>query len=306
MRSVALALLLVMLLACRPEPPRTETGAPIDGLLLHEVDWNPTHALLEGVQEVADDGPVVAVVTRRGATVLTAGAVAFQDQKAWTSATVVPGADGAPHWIVLVGGDGHVAYLKNKSTLEDVSPRYGLDGVAVRRATPSGGATVAFQLDREMAVADGTRVARYASPLYLMLAGGGGAIAGTLEDRIDVLRPSEKTATSYALPHVLAIAVGSDGTLYAARRALRHGRGADALPHLSRSARKDPRPRRFWPASVVRRRRCARRHRWGEGHARGSVAHERRCEALVLAVRRCLGPRSRGAPPLPARPASVA
>jgi hypothetical protein len=99
---------------------------------------------------------------------------------------------------------------------------------------------VAFQLDQGLAVADGTTVARYSSPPYLMLAGGGGAIAGTLADRIEVLRPSEKSSTSYLLSGVLATAVGSDGTLYAATRDGLYA--TDAVRSLSRVFR-DPRGR---------------------------------------------------------------
>jgi hypothetical protein len=240
MRLHSFVPLLIGLLACTPEPPRTETGAPIESLVLHEVDWNPTHASLERVQAVADDGSVVAVVTRDGATVFAAGAVAFHDRNAWTSATVVPGADGSRHWIMLVSGDGRVAYLRNKSTFEDVSSRYGLDHVPVRRVTLTGGAAVAFQLDQAIAVADGSRVARYSSPPYLTLTGGGGVIAGTLADRIDVIRPWEKSATFYPLPGALATAVGSDGTLYAATKDGLYA--TDAVRSLSRIFR-DPQAR---------------------------------------------------------------
>ena len=206
---------------CAVQPPHTANGAPVAPLVVHRVEWNVNHVPVANVRAVADDGGVVAVLTDRGASVFSAGALAATDTKAegWTSASVIPGADGAPRWIVGVDSVGRVDYLRNLTEFETVSPRYGLEGARVRSVVALGGASVAFVLDRELAIADGKRVTHYATAPLSQVAGGGGTLVGVATDAVQVFRTTEKTGVSFPLPGVLAAAVGADGKVYAATSA---------------------------------------------------------------------------------------
>jgi len=188
---------------------------------VRRLEWNVNHVPLSNVRAVADDGGVVAVLTGSGASVFSAGALAATDTKGegWTSASVIPGADGSPRWIVGVDALGKVEYLRNLSEFEDVSPRYGLEGARVRSVVALGGASVAFVLDHELAIADGKRVTHYPTAPLSQVAGGGGALVGVTTDAVHVFRTTEKTGVSFPLPGVLAAAVGAEGKVYAATRA---------------------------------------------------------------------------------------
>jgi len=77
-------------------------------------------------------------------------------------------------WIVGVDGEGHVRRLIGKSTLEPVSDRFGLADARVSAVASLGGHMSAFRLQDQIAVADGKKVARYATGGLSSFAGGGG------------------------------------------------------------------------------------------------------------------------------------
>ena len=216
-RARTLGWLPLLLLSCAGTLPRTESGAPVSALVLRPVEWNTASVPLVHVRGVVDDGNVVVVVADGGARILVAGALAATDAKA-TDATVmavVPGADGTAQWLVLAEASGHLRYLHNLSTFEDVSARYGLVTEAVHGVTALGEGASEFLLDHEIAIADGHHLTRYATLPLTELAGANGVSVGVATDAIVVIRVKEQTRATYPLPHVTHAAVGMDGRVYA-------------------------------------------------------------------------------------------
>jgi mono/diheme cytochrome c family protein len=187
-------------------------------LAVRLVAWNPSNADVGAVRAVADAGSVVAVFADGRATVLSSGAVVATDtaHAAWVGAQTIPGADGSARWIVGVGGDGRVYYLRGMSAFEDVTARYGL-AQPVRGAALLGPALVGFRLEGgDIAVADGEQVTRYAAPGAVdAFAGGGGLGAARGQGVVYVVDPRAKTSRTYAVPGVRDVALGADGRLFA-------------------------------------------------------------------------------------------
>jgi len=210
--------LVILLSACAAELPRAENGAPIAPFAVRAVDWNVTHVPLSAVPGVADDGGIVVVLTEEGAKIFSSGAEIATDTKEtrWIGAGVLPGPDGSPRWIVAVSADGEVSYLRNLTTFEDVSPRFGFEGFPVLGVASLGGRSAAFQLHDELAIADGRRVTRYKTAPFAQVTGGAGIVVGVTNDGLQVFRVSERSGATYALPHVTTAAVGPDGRIYAA------------------------------------------------------------------------------------------
>ena len=217
-RETALFGALLLASACAGELPRAENGAPIASLVVRAVEWNVNKVPLTAVRGVADDGPVVVVLSDHAASVFLAGALVATDvaHEGWTSAGVLPGADGTPRWILGVDGKGRVEYLRNGAAFEDVSPRYGLDGVPVRALAALGGKSVVLQLDRELAVADGRHVTRFKAGPFAQVVAGAGLAVGVNAGGLQVFRTNDRSVSSYPLPQVTSAAVGPDGRVYAA------------------------------------------------------------------------------------------
>jgi hypothetical protein len=226
--ALASATVLSLLTGCGPAPHTRAAGA-LTPLSVRRVDWNPGGVKVGAVQAVADAGNVVAVFGDIGATVLSSGAAVTTDARVtgWASAETIAGADGSGRWIVGVGGQGHLYYLRGLSAFDDVSARYGLDGRKVRGATMIDASHVGFLLDQEVAVADGHRVTRYTTGPLLALAGGGGRAAGLAKDSIVSFDAASLTARSFPLPDVTRVVVGADGRLYATTPRAVYASGVD-------------------------------------------------------------------------------
>ena len=187
---LGLAFVAMSHLGCGPAPHTRGAGA-VSPLAVRSVAWNPSNAPVGSVRAVADAGDVVAVFSDRGATVFSVRSAVAIDAKVsdWTSAGSIAGADGTAQWIVGVSGAGRIYHLRGLSAFEDVTDRYGLGCAHVLGVTPLGSGSVGFLLGREIAIADGAHVTRYASPAgpaqgvtFDELVGGAGFGAGVAPD----------------------------------------------------------------------------------------------------------------------------
>jgi mono/diheme cytochrome c family protein len=219
--SLALALAALTgvapLVACGGVLPHSREAGAVGTLAVRPVEWNPSRADVGAVSAVADAGNVVAVFAQGKATVLSSGAVVATDHAVpgWVDADTIYGADGSPSWIVGIGADGNLYYLRNQSSFENVSARYGLDVRRVRGAAVLGPGWVGFLLDQEIALADGRRVTRYGAGSFAELTGGGGFGAALGGDRIDVFTAAQKSVQRYALTGATHVALDTGGRLYA-------------------------------------------------------------------------------------------
>ena len=186
--------------------------------MVRPVAWNPSGAHVGHVAAVAEAGSVLAVFADDGATVFSSGAVVATDRKArrWLDAGTIVGSDGASQWVVGIDGDGRVRYLHGSNSFEDVSARFGLEGLRVHGAAMLDARRAAFLLDGEMAVADGHRVTRYATGPLQALDGGAGKAVAVGQDMLVVFEGPAFGGKTYSLPGVKQAAIGSDGRIYAA------------------------------------------------------------------------------------------
>lgn len=214
--------LLAALLAsgCAPAAHTRAAGA-VSPLAVRAVTWNPAHAPLGKVSAVADGGDVVAVFSDRGAILFSARAPVATDPSVtdWLEAGAIAGADGSGQWLVGVSRRGRMYHVRGLSALEDVTDRYGLRGAPVLAATSLAPGFVGFLLGREIAIADGSQVTRYASGpdgiTFERLAGGAGFGAGITRQGAYVFDLARKGVLSYPLPGLTEVAFGPDGRLYA-------------------------------------------------------------------------------------------
>ena len=155
-------------------------------LQLKTVQWNAKSVSTGTVFAVADLNEDTVVFSSLGAMVFTAGLPLYTDAavQSWKSATVVPAGNLAGSWLMGVDGAGKVRRLRDRSLMEDVSDRYGLnldnvsDVVAVDPTTRT-----AFSLGAELAVSDGAKVTRY--PLaFSQISGGSGRVAGIVDGSV--------------------------------------------------------------------------------------------------------------------------
>lgn len=202
--------------ACGPPPHTREAGA-LSPLNVRRVAWNPAGVAVPKARAVAEAGDVVAVFSDDGATVFASGAQVASDRSVtgWRDAETLTGPDGSAGWIVGIGGDGRLYHLRARSAFEDVTERYGLGTEHVRGAAVLGGSPV-FLLDREVALADGHQVTRYAGGPFAEIAGGSQAAAFVGASGVAVLDPVRKAVTPFALPGATHAALGRGGRLYAA------------------------------------------------------------------------------------------
>jgi mono/diheme cytochrome c family protein len=206
---------LLLLAGCAADR-HTRAGGAVTPLAVKSVTWNPSETDVGPVSAVADAGGVVAVFGATGTTVLSAGVVVAHDAtiRNWVGARAIHGADGSARWIVGVDGGGRLHYVRGLSSLEDVTPRYGLDGRAVRGVAMLDPTRVGFLLDGEIAVADGARVTRFGAPLLHSLAGGAGDGVGVGTDAV-LFFDRTMSARTFPLRGVTAAVVGADGRIYA-------------------------------------------------------------------------------------------
>jgi mono/diheme cytochrome c family protein len=216
MKRVFVAAALLALAGCHKEGTTGEIGR--ESLALRSVEFNPQKADLGKISAVTDQGQSAVVFGDKGATVLLAGAVSGGDGSitTWSSAGVIPAADGEGEWMIGVGATGEVYTLDASMELQSISDRYGLLGQEVRAAVSLGAPGAAFLLDKQIAVADGKDVTRYDLPVT-SFAGAKGRIAGLDGKSVHVFDP--KSGKDSIVPIAAAyIAFDNEGKVIAATK----------------------------------------------------------------------------------------
>jgi cytochrome c5 len=105
--------------------------------------------------------------------------------------------------------------VRARSTLEDVSDRYGLSDDAVQMAFALGGSLVAFVLDQSIAMADGKTVERYAVEATSGASGGVKRVAALgAGGRVVVLDVEPETLTIFSVPSAMATAIDAEGHVF--------------------------------------------------------------------------------------------
>lgn len=135
-------------------PP--EMPAPPEPLLVRQVDWNGQHIPLGQVAALAEQGEDLIILSDLGALLFSNGQLQASDVtiRAWRQGAVITAADLSGTWLAGIDAEGRVRRLRNRSVMDDVSARYGLDAEVVRALCPLGGGKVAFLLDEGLLVAD--------------------------------------------------------------------------------------------------------------------------------------------------------
>jgi hypothetical protein len=205
------------------------TAVTVSPLAVRPVNWNPDQTNLGKISAVTDLADAVVVFSDQGMSQLVAGAVSATDGSVvtWTSAGVVPAADGAGQWAVGVDGTGAVYTVDPQVQLEKVSDRWGLLGQHVHAVAATGGRGAAFQLDGQVAVADGTNVTQYALSLT-GLAGAGGRLAGISGDgKLHVFDVTSGSDRAFVVPGVAFVTFDAGAKVVAATPHALYGEDAD-------------------------------------------------------------------------------
>lgn len=116
-------------------PETLQVGAEID---VTPVSFNADTTPLGVVQGVTELGEDTIVFGDQGMFVITGGKVAANDSsvKAWRAAATIQSPDGATSWAVGVSADGHVFRVRGRTSLEDVTSRFGLGADDVSSVVP--------------------------------------------------------------------------------------------------------------------------------------------------------------------------
>lgn len=140
----------------------------------------------EHLLAVADDGARRLLLTDQAAWILRGTAVErTPGTRRWIAAAFIAAPDGRGTWAVGLDAEGRLWRVRPTSELENISDRYGLVRDPIRAVAAADTHTTAFLLTDGLAIADGHRVARYATPGGRALAAGGHEIAVVYPDRVE-------------------------------------------------------------------------------------------------------------------------
>jgi hypothetical protein len=180
-------------------------------IAVHPVEWNPNKVDVGYVDAVAEHGEDLFVFGGTGLHVLSGGALVNSDAsvKGFRFATTIPAADGNGDWVVAVDARGRVFRVRDRSKLDPISGRFGLEKSDVRTVLSMGSSRVAFALDKTIAIVDGDRVARY-DYAFTSVACGGGHGAGLADGGVTVFDPFRGVDYRYSIDGEY-IAVDSTG-----------------------------------------------------------------------------------------------
>jgi hypothetical protein len=209
-RAAALALCLSVCASCGPPP-----FAP------KAVIWNADGSDLGKIVAVTELEDVVVVYGDQGVTVLSGAAVTSNDRSitAWRAAATIAAADETGAWAVGVDAEGRILRLRARTSLEEITDRYGLDGANVAGVAAQGAERVAFAIDGGVALADGMTVTRFDEGPLTSLAGGAGRVAGVAPDgSVRVLDGATGASTRFPLTDAVAVAIDLNGKLVVATK----------------------------------------------------------------------------------------
>lgn len=183
------ALVAVLLLGC--------ASPNIARIAVHRVEWNPNKADVGSVAAVAESGEDVFVFGSTGAHILAGGSLVASDNSvhAFRSATTIPAADGNGAWVIAIDDHGRILRVRDRSKLEPISARFGLEKSDVLSVASMGSSRVAFALATSLAIVDGERIARhdYAFSSIACGSGHGAGIHGAAVMVFDPFRGIDRT-----------------------------------------------------------------------------------------------------------------
>lgn len=224
------ALAIVALGCTAPKPPP---------LTVHAVAWNPLGVDVGRVSALAESGEDLYVFGSNGAHVLSGGATVATDAsvRAFRMATTIPAADGNGTWVVAIDDKGRLLRVRDRSRLESISSRFGLETSDVRSVATLGQSRIAFLLQTAVAIVDGDRIARH-DYAFSAIAGGGGHGVGVLPHELLVFNPFKGVDDRYSLD-VRFVAIDSAGRAIAGneRAIYREDAGRMTLRYRSATAR---------------------------------------------------------------------
>jgi hypothetical protein len=239
-RPVFLGAAILALAGCNKGALLTGADLPRETLSVHPVDYNPNKTDLGKVAAVADLGQNTAVFSDKGLSVMVAGTVTGNDQSitAWSSAGVIPAADGEGDWVAGVDDLGDVYTIDPFYQLQPISDRYGLLGQKVHAVASLGAPSAAFLLDSSVAIADGTNVTKYDLSVTSFDANKG-RVAGIGKDTVHVFDVATGKDSAYEVPGVLFVTFDNNGKVVAASAHQLYAEGDDgaieAVADLSKS-----------------------------------------------------------------------
>ncbi len=207
--AVPFLLSALMALACQsPTSPRADSLIPLRG-----VSWNPSKQDIKDVIAVADAGKIVGIFRASSVSLLVDGSLVatIPHSPGWVDAAVVPALDESGTWIVGVDQKGTLWRVRDQSSLEEVTARYGLGGPVRELCAAPGGRLTAFLLPSGVAVADAVHLRLYPAT-FQSIACGLTSVIGVKPDSVSLLTEGAASWHTYALPGARA-AMGADGHL---------------------------------------------------------------------------------------------
>ncbi len=203
-------------------------------LQLKTVQWNAKSIPTGSVFAVADLNEDTVVFSSLGAMVFTAGLPLYTDSavQSWKSATVIPAGNLAGSWLVGVDGNGKVRRLRDRSLMEDVSDRYGLQNDSVTELVAADPTTrTAFALGSQLAVSDGQKVVRYPVAIS-QISGGSSRVSGVVDGAVATFDTRSGKLARYGVSSPVATLIDTAGRLVVATEDTLYRESGESLVKL--------------------------------------------------------------------------
>lgn len=203
-------------------------------LQLKTVSWNAKSVPTGSVFAVADLNEDTVVFSSLGAMVFTAGLPLYTDSsvQSWKSATVIPAGNLAGSWLVGIDGNGKVRRLRDRSQMEDVSDRYGLQNDSVTELVAADPTTrTAFALGSQLAVSDGSKVTRYPVAIS-QISGGSSRVSGVVDGAVVTFDTRSGNLARYGVGAPVATLIDTAGRLVVATEDSLYRESGDSLTKL--------------------------------------------------------------------------
>jgi mono/diheme cytochrome c family protein len=195
-------------------PEALQIGAELDvAPVSFDADATPL-GLVQAVTELGDD---TIVFGDRGMFVITGGKVAANDAsvKGWRAAATIQSPDGATSWAVGVSAEGHVLRVRGRTSLEDVTSRFGLGADDVTSVVPLTGGRAVFGTATGLVLVQDGHSFRFDAGRLTSLAAARDRVAGLDTDRVVVVDVAAQNMLSLPLPGARAVAFDTAGRVLA-------------------------------------------------------------------------------------------